>query len=73
MNKRVVFVTIFLGLSTCCHTQVQHPRNKANQAQKKIINSGYGMFMHFGVNTFTGMKWSDGSIPASKYNPILHS
>lgn len=27
------------------------------------------MFIHFGMNTFTGDEWSDGSVPASAYNP----
>ena len=27
------------------------------------------MFIHFGVNTFADVEWSDGTIPAQKYNP----
>jgi alpha-L-fucosidase len=27
------------------------------------------MFIHFGVNTFADLEWSDGKIPSSKYNP----
>lgn len=34
-----------------------------------MIKRGYGMFIHFGVNTFTDDEWSDGTTPASKYNP----
>ncbi|MFV8346983.1 alpha-L-fucosidase [Flavobacterium sp. ZB4P13] len=37
--------------------------------QKQIINRGYGMFIHFGVNTFNQVEWSDGNLPASTYNP----
>ena len=28
-----------------------------------------GMFMHFGINTFHDEEWTDGSKPASSYNP----
>jgi len=69
MNKTLLFIVMFLGLATLGHAQVQQPGDKPNQAQKEMIKRGYGMFMHFGVNTFTDMEWSDGSIPVEKYNP----
>ena len=28
-----------------------------------------GVFFHFGVNTFHGKEWSDGTLPASSFNP----
>jgi alpha-L-fucosidase len=37
--------------------------------QKEISKRGYGMFIHFGVNTFNQTEWSDGSLQASSYNP----
>ncbi|MDF2191437.1 alpha-L-fucosidase [Paraflavitalea sp. CAU 1676] len=45
------------------------PATSPNLAQQAMIKRGYGMFIHFGVNTFTDMEWSDGSIPVEKYNP----
>ena len=30
---------------------------------------GYGMFVHFGMNTFIEMEWSEGKEPATTYNP----
>jgi len=30
---------------------------------------GYGMFIHFGMSTFTRQEWSDGKAPAAVYNP----
>lgn len=33
------------------------------------INRKYGMFLHFGMNTFHDVEWSDGSLPASSYDP----
>jgi len=29
----------------------------------------FGMFIHFGVNTFNNVEWSDGSLPASSFAP----
>ncbi len=69
MNKTLFFIALCLCLATLGHAQVQQPGNKPNQAQKEMIKRGYGMFMHFGINTFTDMEWSDGSIPVEKYNP----
>ncbi|MFT3861022.1 alpha-L-fucosidase [Micropruina sp.] len=30
---------------------------------------GVGMFVHFGLNTFHGVEWSDGTLPASSFDP----
>ncbi len=37
--------------------------------QKRLIERGYGMFIHFGVNTFNEVEWSYGKLPASSFNP----
>ena len=42
---------------------------KPNQFQLAQINRKYGMFIHFGINTFHDEEWTDGSKPASSYNP----
>jgi alpha-L-fucosidase len=49
--------------------QILQPATTANEAQKQLIKRGYGMFIHFGVNTFANVEWSDGTIPASEFNP----
>ncbi|GGE21874.1 MULTISPECIES: alpha-L-fucosidase [Sphingobacterium] len=41
----------------------------ANKFQVDQINRKYGMFIHFGINTFHDQEWTDGSKPASSYNP----
>lgn len=51
------------------YAQTQQPSNKPNAAQVALIERGYGMFIHFGMNTFLDQEWSDGTTPASKYNP----
>lgn len=50
-------------------TYLPVPSNKPNSAQLKQIDRKYGMFIHFGVNTFHDMEWTDGSKKASSYQP----
>lgn len=45
------------------------PATQPNRTQQLMQQRGYGMFIHFGVNTFGETEWSDGSIPASQYAP----
>lgn len=45
------------------------PGNKPNAQQKMQIQRGYGMFIHFGLNTFNETEWSDGTLPVSSFNP----
>ncbi|MDB6079970.1 MAG: hypothetical protein JWO82_3717, partial [Akkermansiaceae bacterium] len=37
--------------------------------QQALIGRGYGMFIHFGINTFNQKEWSDGTLPVGSYNP----
>lgn len=37
--------------------------------QKSFISRGYGMFIHFGINTFNDIEWSYGNLPVSSYQP----
>lgn len=45
------------------------PSSSPNKTQKEMFERGYGMFIHFGINTFGETEWSDGTIPAEMYNP----
>ena len=47
----------------------QIPSNEPNQYQLEQMERKFGMFLHFGVNTFGNVEWSDGSIPALSYQP----
>lgn len=40
-----------------------------SQAQKKWMDLKFGMFVHFGINTFYDVEWSDGTLDPSKFNP----
>lgn len=45
------------------------PSIKPNKYQKQQIKRKYGMFIHFGINTFHNEEWTDGSKPANSYTP----
>ncbi|MBQ9788491.1 MAG: alpha-L-fucosidase [Lentisphaeria bacterium] len=40
-----------------------------DEKQKKYLQLQYGMFLHFGVNTFARAAWGDGKFPAAEFNP----
>ena len=46
-----------------------HPSSSPNANQQAQIDRKYGMFMHFGINTFNDKEWSDGTLSPSSYNP----
>ena len=45
------------------------PSEKPSKYQKDQIKRKYGMFIHFGINTFTGREWGDGSEDPALFNP----
>jgi alpha-L-fucosidase len=45
------------------------PSTKPGKYQLEQINRKYGMFIHFGINTFHDEEWTDGTMPPSSYNP----
>ncbi len=72
--KRKTHVLLFLIILSFSdsHAQTQKaplPSNKPSAYQLEQIKRKYGMFIHFGVNTFHDMEWTDGSKPASSYSP----
>lgn len=62
-------VIVFFLLGGYLFSQPITPSDKPSKSQQLLIDRGYGMFIHFGVNTFADVEWSDGTIPAGKYNP----
>lgn len=42
---------------------------KPNKNQLAQIKRKYGMFIHFGINTFNNVEWSNGSLNPSTYKP----
>jgi len=49
----------------------QIPATDPNVYQIRKAHLKYGMFIHYGINTFLGQEWTDGSSAASAYNPNL--
>jgi len=45
------------------------PSNRPNEVQQLMIARKYGMFIHFGINTFNNQEWTDGSISVNTYTP----
>ena len=45
------------------------PGNKPNVCQQNLIDRKYGMFIHFGINTFNNTESSDGKLAVNSYNP----
>lgn len=68
MRKNVFLLTILLAVQWVSAQEIV-PSLCPNLTQQKMVKRGYGMFIHFGINTFGEIEWSDGSIPVGKYNP----
>lgn len=63
----IVFVVqTTYGQNLCYPVSSQAP----NKAQKQQIARKYGMFIHFGINTFHDEEWTDGTKPVSSYAPV---
>ncbi len=48
---------------------MQQPSLKPNEGQLAQMNRKFGMFLHFGINTFNNTEWSDGKLPIESYRP----
>ncbi len=67
--KKILFVLgLLLGMQQVDAQKIV-PATQPNETQRLLMDRGYGMFIHFGINTFGETEWSDGSIPIEKYNP----
>ncbi|MFD0894280.1 alpha-L-fucosidase [Luteolibacter ambystomatis] len=45
------------------------PSTLPDAVQQMQMDRKYGMFCHFGVNTFADQEWTDGTLPATTFNP----
>lgn len=69
MCRKSILVMLAVFIGNYCQAQMQMPSTKPNAAQQAMMKRGYGMFVHFGINTFNDVEWSDGTLPVSSYNP----
>lgn len=70
--KNFLLTCGFLGAFGSSFAQeliLPQPSVQPSQAQQEQIARKYGMFIHFGINTFHDEEWTDGSKPASSYAP----
>jgi alpha-L-fucosidase len=65
MKIRLTIVLLVNSLLIYSQNQIQ----QMTAAQESQIERGYGMFIHFGINTFNEIEWSKGNLPVSSYNP----
>lgn len=52
-----------------CSSMKETDTLQPTKGQQAMIDRKYGMFLHFGMNTFLNVEWSDGTAPASTYAP----
>ena len=45
------------------------PANVPSRVQRLMMERRYGMFLHFSINTFGNVEWSDGGIQAASFQP----
>jgi alpha-L-fucosidase len=74
MMSRAISIFVFLVLISWEQNFAQTikeplPATGPNAYQKAQIERKYGMFIHFGINTFYDEEWTDGSKPPSSYKP----
>lgn len=70
--KNFLLTCGFLGAFGTSFAQeliLPQPSVQPSRAQQEQIARKYGMFIHFGINTFHDEEWTDGSKPASSYAP----
>ena len=70
MNKFIGFLTIILAVAACTD---KHAGQSRYENQKKLMQDfqslRYGMFIHFGMSTFTGREIDAGDMPSATYAP----
>ena len=66
-GKAVGALWLAVVLQGC--SALKEPVVRPTKGQQAMINRKYGMFLHFGMNTYLNKEWSDGTAPASTYAP----
>lgn len=72
MKRKLIFCILFvLTIQSTWAKKIilPVPSTTPSKAQQKQIARKYGMFIHFGINTFHDEEWTDGSKLPSSYCP----
>ncbi len=51
------------------YPHMQQPSLEPNPYQRAQMERRFGMFIHFGINTFNNTEWSNGRLPIQSYRP----
>lgn len=68
MKNIFVFILCCMCIS-CTHNPNINNNPRPTEGQKAMIDRKYGMFLHFGMNTYLNMEWSDGKALPGVYAP----
>lgn len=63
----------FLAGNSFSTPGIKHPtrfETDPTPAQQQWMDMGFGMFIHFGINTYYDKEWSDGTLDAGAFNPV---
>jgi alpha-L-fucosidase len=69
MIKTILILTVFL---LCSASEFAGNSDKdiiPSPTQEAFMKLKFGMFIHFGINTFNDKEWSYGDLPLSSFNP----
>jgi alpha-L-fucosidase len=67
MFSKITYIIVSCFLSKLVFAQnIPHKPSPLQMAQSE---RGYGMFIHFSLNTFNEVEWSEGNLPAASFNP----
>lgn len=67
MMKQKLWLLCYIYLLMSC--SVTKKELKPTPGQQAMIERKYGMFLHFGMNTYLNKEWSDGTDSVSCFNP----
>src|SRR5690349_21692223 len=75
LNMRIAFLLFFVVIInrvSVAQSAMMEPQPSTKPSANQIaqIKRKYGMFIHFGINTFYDEEWTDGSKPPSSYRPL---
>jgi len=60
---------IFLCISSSIFAQQPTMPVEPSPAQQQWMDLGFGMFIHFSINTYYDKEWSDGTLDPKQFNP----
>src|SRR5262252_2249060 len=74
MHKKIYLLPFFIFCNRFSfgQTPFKEPTlsTKPSTYQLAQIKRKYGMFIHFGINTFWDQEWTDGTKPPASYQPL---